>query len=223
MEENLFGPGGFRVFLSTKSPYFDAEGRVIGIIGVSRDITERKRAETALRKSEERFQLSMEATSDGLWDWDIRTDGAYYSPGYSRMLGYEPGDFHLQGESWKNLIHPDDREHAVRVNTDCIEGRRASFEVEFRMKAKNGEWRWILGRGKCVARDADGRALRLVGTHVDITERKRAEDAVQESERRLRTVLETVSLVGIMLDRQANITLCNDYLLALTGWKREEV
>ena len=129
----------------------------------------------ALRESEERYQLAMDATVDGLWDWNIKADEWYFSPGYYRLLGYEVGAFPGTGNAWKELIHPDDRKNALRANMDCIEGRCEHFKVEFRMKAKNGEWRWILGRGKCVARDEQGCAMRLVGTHMDITERKRAE------------------------------------------------
>jgi len=139
------------------------------------DITERKLAEAAQRKSEERLLLSMEATSDGIWDWNVPTDETYVSSSWYRMLGYEAGAFPQTGAAWAELIHPDDREFALRVNNDCIDGTVDTFQVEYRMKHYNGEWRWVFGRGKCVARDPKGRALRMVGTHVDITERKRAE------------------------------------------------
>jgi len=184
-------PVGTLNLYATESGFFTADERKL-LQEIGKDIsfaldamaseTERKKAEEALRESEERFKLSMEATSDGLWDWNVKTDEAYFSPGYYRMLGYEVGAFPAEGNAWKDLIHPDDREHALRANFDCIEGRRELFEVECRMKARNGEWRWILSRGKCIARDEQGRALRLVGTHVDVTERKRAEEALRESE-----------------------------------------
>jgi PAS domain S-box-containing protein len=151
--------------------------RLLGELCVS--ALERRDADEALRESEARFKLSMDATRDGLWDWNIETDDGYFSPGYYRMLGYEVGDFPEKGLTWQGLLHPDDRERTLQANRDCIEGRCESFKTEFRMKAKSGEWRWILGRGKCVARDARGRAVRMVGTHVDITERKNAESQAQ--------------------------------------------
>ena len=163
--------GRFVPYLISITRLMTPEGPVM--MGVGIDITERKQAEEALRESEERFKLSMEATNDGLWDWNIKTDGGYFSPAYYLMLGYEVGAFPCEGNVWRDLIHPDDREHTLLANMDCIEGRRELFEVEYRMKAENGEWRWILGRGKCIARDEQGHALRMVGTHVDITERKR--------------------------------------------------
>ena len=133
---------------------------------------QRKKAEAAMRASEERFQLGMEATRDGLWDWDVVTDKCYFSPGYYHMLGYQSGEFPMEQESWISLLHPEDRENALKASLDCVERACNAFEIESRMKAKNGEWRWILGRGKCVAVDETGRAVRIVGTHVDITERK---------------------------------------------------
>jgi len=129
-----------------------------------------------LQASDERFRLSMEATNDGLWDWNVNLDEWYFSPGYYAMLGYEVGEFPATGNAWRERIHPDDRENVLQANGDCIEGRSEYFEIEYRMKAKNGDWCWILGRGKCVARDERGGAIRLVGTHVDITERKLAEE-----------------------------------------------
>ena len=158
-------------------------------------LIERKHAEQALRESEDRFQLSMEATNDGLWDWNILMDQGYFSPAYFRMLGYEPGDFPERSEAWKGLLHPEDRQRALQINTDCIEGRCEHFEVEYRMKAKDGQWRWILGRGKCVARDEKGRAVRLVGTHVDITDRKQAEEDFRREQIFTQTLLD--SLPGI--------------------------
>ncbi len=155
-----------------------------------------------LRASEERFRLSMEAVNDGIWDWDIRTDHVYYSPGYVRMLGYEAGEDAADGEAWTGkawaeLIHPEDREQVLKANLDCIENRVESFAVEYRMQARDGSWRWILGRGRAVARDASGRAIRLIGTHQDITERKLAE---QEREKLQAQLLQAQKMesVGIL-------------------------
>ncbi|QVW34629.1 PAS domain S-box protein [Geobacter sulfurreducens] len=151
-----------------------------------RDISERKQTEEALRKSEERFRLAMEATTDGIWDWNIAADSGYFSPAYYRILGYEPEDFSPSFQVWMELLHPEDRERAISTNIDCVEGRTQGFQAEFRMKAKDGSWRWILGRGSAVNRDRRGKALRLIGTHQDITERKTAEEALRNREWLLR-------------------------------------
>jgi PAS domain S-box-containing protein len=181
----------------------DAEGRPLHIQSIVRDISARKRAEAereaaleALRESEERFRLAMEATQDGLWDWDIRGDEVYYSPGYATMLGYDPNELPTTVNFWIEHLHPEDRDAAVAANRACIDNRRDDFEIEFRMRAKDGQWRWILGRGKAVSRDADGRATRVIGTHTDITERKRAEaqrEAVLQALRESRHWLEEIA------------------------------
>ena len=157
------------------------------LYSIIHDITERKRAEAALQESEERFKLSMDATNDGLWDWNIKAGEGYFSPGYYRMLGYPVGTFPMEYDAWKNLVHPEDLQRALQVNRNCIEGLCEQFEVEYRMKAKNGGWRWILMRGKCIVRDEQQRALRLLGTIMDITERKQAEEAQNRLLNKLQT------------------------------------
>jgi len=154
--------------------------------------TGRLQAEESLRESEDRFRLATDATSDGVWDWDIPSGQTYYSPAYFRMLGYESGELEYTYHTWADLVHPDDRVRAIAVNQECIDNRREAFEVEFRMRAKDGQWRWILGRGKAVTRDAGGKALRMVGTHLDITARKRAEQALRESETRYSSLFENM-------------------------------
>ncbi|MEW6347705.1 MAG: PAS domain S-box protein [Thermodesulfobacteriota bacterium] len=140
-----------------------------------------KNTQEALRESETRLQRAMEASADGIWDWDISTGETYYSPSYFSMLGLAPGEYPKHFTTWLDLMHPEDREHALGDNQDCICGKTESFATEFRMLHKDGTWRWILGRGKCVARDPHGKAIRLVGTHTDITERKRAEEALRKA------------------------------------------
>lgn len=135
----------------------------------------------ALRESEERFKLSMEATSDGLWDLHVQSDEAYYNPAYYRILGYEPGEFTTTGAAWRSMVHPDDLPRALEANRRCIEDVQDLLDVEYRMRAKDGEWRWIYARGKCVERDAQGRGTRLVGTHVDMTERRTMEEQLKRN------------------------------------------
>jgi len=143
-------------------------------------LARRVQMEDEFLHTETRFRYAMEATSDGIWDWDLATDNMYFSPTYFTMLGYEPGEFPSTSRSWIDLIHPDDRHHSVATAQDCIENRCESFSREFRMKARDGSWKWILGRGRAVLRDADGRAQRMIGTHVDITKGKELEEKLQQ-------------------------------------------
>jgi PAS domain S-box-containing protein len=135
-------------------------------------------ANRALRRSEERLRLVIDATSDGVWDWDPRTGLSFYSDRWYAMLGYAPGEFEPIHANWIDRIHPDDRaamEAAIQAHFDS----GAEYNTEFRMRAKSGDWRWIHSRGKLTERDDAGHPLRMVGTHADITARKRAEAELQ--------------------------------------------
>ncbi len=152
-----------------------------------------------LRALRERFELAIEGTRDGLWDWNLQTDEAYHSDRFARMLGYEPGELPGTSEAWSGLLHPDDRAAALDAVQAYLRGATPEYESTFRMRARDGSYRWIVGRGKCV-RDADGRPLRLVGFNMDITARKEAEDALQASEQRFRALFEK-SPMGVAYHR----------------------
>ena len=156
---------------TSKIPLFDETGKVIGVLGVSGDITERKRMERELRESEGRHRLTLEAINDGLWDWDIRTGNAVFSPRWYSMLGYEPYELPQSYDSWRSLVHPEDIERAEReINAHITSGE--GYAIDIRMRTKSGGWRWILTRGKVVESDTDGRPIRMVGTHSDITDER---------------------------------------------------
>ncbi|OQW40877.1 MAG: histidine kinase [Proteobacteria bacterium SG_bin4] len=125
--------------------------------------------------SEERFSLAMRGANDGLWDWNLETDEVYYSPRWKSMLGYEESELGNNLNTWASLVHPDDKEIVLGKVRDYIEGRKDSFEVEMRMRHKDGHEVFVLSRAFLVIRDTDDKPVRLVGTHVDITERKKAE------------------------------------------------
>lgn len=125
--------------------------------------------------SEERFSLAMRGANDGLWDWDLETDEVYYSPRWKSMLGFEENELTNNLSTWASLVHPDDKEIVLGKVRDYIDGRKDSFEVEMRMRHKDGHEVFVLSRAFLVIRDTDGKPVRLVGTHVDITERKKAE------------------------------------------------
>jgi len=174
-----------------------------------RDITERKLAEEALRKSEERFSLAMKASKDGIWDWDLTTGYIYCSPALTSMLGYDSTDVIEHADQWQDLIHPADKQIAYQANLDCVNNLADSFEIEYRMKTRDEGWKWILGRGEAVYREASGKALRMIGTHQDITERKRADEALKNSERFLRLTLDGLSAHIAVLDERGEIILTN--------------
>ncbi len=138
------------------------------------------RSSQALQISEERLRLALEATTDAIWDWDLVTGDTYYSPRWFTMLGYAPGAISSRYESWEALTPAEDvRQVMAAVEQAKAEG--GSFESEYRMRTADGTFRWVRTRGRVSGRDAQGRAIRMSGTNADITDRKRAEEALQAS------------------------------------------
>lgn len=144
-----------------------------------RDISKRKKSETQLRESEERFQLTLDATSDGMWDRDLVNDTVYYGANWASSLGYDKEDLKASGVKWPELLHPEDRDQAIAAVNAHIEGRTPVYGAEFRLRCKNGAWQWIQARGKVVSWDEQGRPVRFVGTHTDITDRKSVEEKLK--------------------------------------------
>ncbi|MBY0426082.1 MAG: PAS domain S-box protein, partial [Cytophagales bacterium] len=153
-----------------------------GYLNIARDITERKKAEEKLQLSEQRLSYAMTATSDALWEWDYLTGKTFYSPRWYGMLGYEDQEFEMTFDSWKNLCHPDDLELALHKINDVLNDPKSSgYNVEFRMRHKDGSWIWIMGRGNVVKRDENFNPILLSGTNSDITERNRTEEELQKT------------------------------------------
>lgn len=163
----------------------EATGRPLRIVGLNLDVTEGRttqdalvESEARLRASEERLALALDSGSDGLWDWDVATGQAWFSDRWQTMLGYEPGEVEQHVDSWERLTHPDDIERARVLHMEHFEGRTESYACEHRIRGKSGEYVWVLSRGRVASYDADGKPLRIVGTHIDITERKASEHRI---------------------------------------------
>jgi len=175
MELEITLPSGRRWIAEvTAVPLRDAKGRLAGGLAVLVDITARKQAEEDLRASEERFRLAMDATSDGIWDWNLPTGAVYYSPGWGRMLGYGPEELAAELGTWAALLHPEERDQILARSRRLLEDP-SHYEQEFRLRTKSGDYRWVLSRAKVVEWGSDGAPQRAIGTHVDITERKARE------------------------------------------------
>jgi len=151
---------------------------------VRREVRQRAIAETALRRNEERFSLAMQGANDGLWDWDIVSGRVEYTPRWMGMLGYAPSDLPSSIETFHSLIHPDDRARVTALEGDYLAGRVDRYEAGFRMRHKDGHYVHILSRAFLVRRETDGSPLRMVGTHVDVTERERAASELEAAKER---------------------------------------
>ena len=154
-------------------PEENQKGAVESVIGVARDITNTRVSENALKKSEERLNLALQGTNLGLWDWNLLNNQVYYSPLWFSMLGYGPDELPQLLDTWTSLQHPDDAKVSMKKVMNVIKSRDDSFEIEFRMRHKNGSYVWIRSMGKAVGVDDDGNTIRLTGIHEDISERKR--------------------------------------------------
>jgi PAS domain S-box-containing protein len=149
-------------------------GPVVRIVGTHLDITERKRTESALRESEERLTLAFAGAQEGVWDWNLETNAVVYSSRWKQMLGYADDEIEPHVSAWERLVHPDDRAVADRAHESVARGQ-PTYEAEFRLRHKDGHYVHVLSRGFPVRREPGGPVVRIVGTHFDLTERKRTE------------------------------------------------
>lgn len=161
--------------LISGQPIFDAGGRFVGYRGVGRDITDRKRAEEALRESQVRLELALAASGLALFDWNVQTDEMLLSAEWALIVGGPPGPRHATGAAMRARVHPEDERATLAQVAALLKGEIPFYDVEHRVRTDGGEWRWILSRAQVTRRDATGRALRVTGTNADISYRKEVE------------------------------------------------
>ena len=195
-----------------------AKKRLHSTARLTGSIIEKKQAEQALAISEDRLNMAMDVKNEGIFDWNLITNEAIFDDRYYTMAGYYPNEFPQKFASWAQRVHPDDLSKTQSAILDYISGHSAMFHTEFRFKHKNGEWMWILGRGKVVERDEDGAPLRLVGTHTDITQRKHAQMALEAEKERLLVTLRSIGDGVITTDKQGKIVIMNRVAEQLCGW-----
>ncbi len=165
------------------------QGNRIILQAIVRDVTSRKRAEEALRESEDRLNIAVEGTDAGMWDWDMLNDKVVFSPYWKKMLGYEDNEVVNSFAGWQNLWHPDDANKIQKAVEDHLLGKTKKYKIVHRLKHKNGDWRWIITRGKLL-KDNNGVPYRWVGTNIDITDQKRAEEELAASEQNYKRLQE---------------------------------
>jgi len=170
---------------------------------------QRKRAEEALEESEERLQLALSGADLTTWDWDVQTGELGAGRRWPSSLGYSQGEIERHARSWEELVHPEDVAGRAETLRAHLAGETAFYKAEYRVRAKSGEYRWIASRGKVVSRAENGEPIRMAGTNLDITEGKRAEEALRESERKHRVLIETSHEVVFCKDRQGRYHTMN--------------
>jgi PAS domain S-box-containing protein len=164
---------GSEVFVNGSSHALrGASGEELGFLKIGRDETDRRRAEVAMRETEERYRLAAQATNDVIWDWDLTTDNIRWNEAVQVLFGYQPHEVEPSGRWWKSKIHPDDRHRVITAIEQAIKDRELSWTAEYRFERKDRSYADVLDRGT-VLRDESGRARRMVGAMHDLTPHNR--------------------------------------------------
>ena len=216
--------GGWR-YLASLATNCLADDAVQGVVLNFRDATERVRAEqaeVALRENEERWKLAMESAGDGMWDWDLQTSAEVYSKRFKEMYGYAEHELVCTSQEFDDRTHPDDREQRDRSRIAHFEGHTPTYVSEHRVRCRDGRWKWILSRGMVIRRDAQGRPLRMIGTHTDISDRKAAEAGLLALNQQLtdkttvlQAVLASISQGMVVIDEGGRVSHYNQRVCEL--------
>lgn len=205
-EETIKLASGKTVVIETvQTPFYNKQGYMEGLIGIARDITARKKSERLLRESQMRLDMAVSNTRIGMWDWNVQTGATIFNEEWAAMAGYTLKELEPTSlKTWKSLTHPDDLDKALLQIKRYFDGETDHFECELRLKHKEGHWVWVLDRGRLVEKDAAGKPLRMVGTHIDISFQKHAEEDLRSRERLLAAVaLSTKALIDNRYYRDA--------------------
>jgi len=216
VDQNLF-------FNETVFPIVDKNSEVQYLVSLLDDITKKKKTENILQENEQRLGLAFEGSGDGFWDWKITTNEVVYSEGWKSMLGYKPGEISNSLDEWSSRVHPEDLTQTMKAVQDHIDSKTTYYNNEHRMRCKDGSYKWILDRGKVINRDKSGNALRMIGTHSDITQRKTMENALKISEENYRTLIASMNDGVTLQNKNGEIITCNDAALQILGLTKSQI
>lgn len=213
--------GEYRWLMDNGSPRYLENGEFIGYIGSCTDITEMKNTQAELQFNKERWQFAVEGSNDGLWDWNLETNEVYFSPRWKTMLGFEVDEIENKLDEWSKRVHPEDLDFVYKEINKHIEGESEFYLSEHRVICKDGSFKWILDRGKIVSRDADGKPIRMIGTHTDITESKIVEKALKDSEAIFKNMFEKNTTILLLIDPETQqIVDSNEAALEFYGYSK---
>ncbi len=219
----LLPSGDVRLIKWNNTTFKNKHGNTYGTMSIGEDITERKRAEEALRRNEETLRLTLDATSDGSWNWNIKTGEVLYSDKWVKNLGYTRDEVEPHVSFWESIVHPDDIQNTQEKLKAHFEGRTEYYQCENRLRMESGVYHWNKGRGRVVERGADGQPLRMVGTGANIDDRKMAEAALRDSEEKFSNAFKfTPDSITITTLKDGKYIEVNQGFERIFGYKSEE-
>ncbi len=211
--------GCYRTLHLRAQPVRADDGRVLYWVGIGIDVEQRKLAEAQVRMNQDRFMMALDAGQLGFWDWNIVTNEVVFAGHWGSILGYGLDELAPNLGTWEQFIHPQDEPGVRALLHDHLEGRTGYYESEHRLRHRDGSWRWVLDRGRVVERTPDGRPLRALGTHADITTRKEAELALLLAEGRTQLAMEIASVASWDTDLIHEETHWSRSLCSMLGYE----
>jgi two-component system, NtrC family, response regulator AtoC len=190
---------------------------------LQKEIQDRMAIESRLIISQQRLELAMRASDLGFWDWNVATGEVFFDARWTEIMGYSLDESEPHYSTWQSLIHADDKPKVLKSLKLCVKGEVPAYEVEYRLRTRSGEWKWILDRGKVVKRDDNRRALRMAGAYLDVTDRKRVEEELYQNEERLRTVFEAARDCLYIKDTLLRYTHANPHFVKILGLPESDI
>jgi PAS domain S-box-containing protein len=214
--------GAVRFASSRGQAVLNEAGEPQRMFGTLQDVTERTRAEEAMRASDERFRMIARATNDAIWDWDLVTNVVWWSESFQTLFGYRADQVEAEAESWYSRLHPGDHERVSSKIGKTIEGGATHWSDEYRFRRGDGNYAYVLDRGYII-RDQQGRPTRMIGAMMDVSKDKQAQRAITQSEARKAAILESGLDCIITMDHEGRVTEFNPAAERTFGYQREEV
>ncbi len=212
------------VILSVNAiPIFDEMGKVDGVVATIEDMTKQKQVEENLRESQKHLEMALESGKADSWEMNLITGDFFYTKRWTRMLGYDSHEIEQKLDTISKLIHKEDSLNHYKNLKAYIDGKTTIYETEYRVRKKNGEWLWVFSRGEAIEWDRMGKPVRLLGTTFDITEIKKAEEALKQERDKAQQYLDVAGVMLLLVDKDQNVVLINKKGCELLGYTEQEI
>lgn len=219
--DDQLNPDG-EIFEITLTPARDRTDNLIGILVRSVNVTEKKKAVRAVSEAEERWQFAFEASNQAAWDWNMQTNEIIYSSSYKKMYGFQGDELSNDVSEWMHRIHPEDRKQIEAAIEEHVRSDNPYYETKYRIQLKNGDYKWIMARGKLLEKDADGRPLRMIGTHTDLTETLKAKAEIRQMNERFHYAAKASSQALWEWNVETGEAYVSPGFTEMFGWQADE-